>query len=85
MMLLNGHYVKQFLKDAVGESRLRPAGATWRTRRNILVVSDSAHSLNYVKYHVWRVMRADRQTDKQTYKHAYHSTSHPYQGQSKNR
>jgi len=28
-------------------------------------------------------MQADRQTNKQTYRHANHNTSHPYLGQSK--
>jgi len=39
-------------QDAVGDGRLRPGDATWRTRRIIRVVSDSAHLLCYVK--AWR-------------------------------
>jgi len=40
------HATKQ---HAVGNGKLRPDAAIWRTRRNIRVVTDSAHSLRFVK------------------------------------
>jgi len=36
-------------QDVVGDGRLRSGTAIWRTRQNIRVVPDSAHSLHYVK------------------------------------
>ena len=50
--VLNMESRRHFCHDADGDCRLRPGTATWRTRRNIRVVSDSAHLLCYVK--TWR-------------------------------
>ena len=38
-------------QDAVGDGKLRPGGANWRTRRNIRVVSNSANNLSIMWKH----------------------------------